>query len=452
MATSGWNRVMVVGAGRSGLALCRHFRARGAQVRLSDRRSEGEIQHLEELRALGVELDLGGHSEALFLAADLIALSPGVPPEVPAVAAARAAGIPVLGEIELAARQLSAPFIGITGTNGKSTTTTLMGEIFRAWGKRAFVGGNIGVPLTEALAGPAPDYLVVELSSFQLETVERLHPGYALLLNLTQDHLDRYADMHSYIEAKMHLFDRMEGQDVAVLNADDPLVAALAPRIRCRILWFSSTRELERGMGFSGGKIRWRFEGQACDFDPSLLRLRGRHNLENVMAALIPPLLEGCPPQLAFEAARDFGGLPHRMVPVRTLGGVVWYNDSKGTNVGSVVKSLEGLEGPVTLIAGGKDKGGDFSVLEAHVRQRVRHLILIGEAAGRMEKALGHLCDTRVLKALPEAVELAARLTEPGGSVLFSPGGSSFDQYRSFEQRGDHFEALVRALPPLEGR
>ncbi len=446
MKSAAYSNVVVVGAGRSGLALCRHFVRLGSRVTLSDRRTQGEISGLEELRALGVSFDLGGHDSSLFCAAELIALSPGVSPEIEAVQAARGAGVPVLGEIELASRELSAPLIGITGTNGKSTTTMLIGEIFKAWGKRPFVGGNIGTPLMEALEQDAPGYLVVELSSFQLETVERLHAKYGLMLNLSEDHLDRYPDMHSYIEAKLHLFDRMGTGDTAILNADDPKVEALSPRIRAKVLRFSSIGPMEEGMGMEQGRIVWRYGAQKLRFDPAQLRLKGRHNLENVMAALIPALLEGCPPELAWKAVCSFGGLPHRMVAVRTLENVIWFNDSKGTNVGSVVKSLEGMDVPVTLIAGGKDKGGDFSVLRPVINSRVRELILLGEAAARMEKELGDLCPTHVVSTMDEAVALARNLTYAPGAVLLSPGGSSFDLYRSFEQRGEHFETLVRAL------
>jgi UDP-N-acetylmuramoylalanine--D-glutamate ligase len=441
--------IVVAGAGRSGLALAAYFRARGAAVTLSDSRTAEKIAGLEPVRELGVALDLGGHTTALFERADLVAISPGVPLDNPAVAEAMRCAVPVVGEIEVAFAELSAPLVGITGTNGKSTTTSVMGEVFRAWGKRTFVGGNLGTPLIEAL-GEAWDWVVAEISSFQLEAIRTFRPRYGLLLNITEDHLDRYPDMAAYVAAKLRLFENMESADVAVLNAEDPLVMEATRGIRARRLLFSSRRVLPEGMGFDGEAIVWRHGGAEQRFAVTELQLKGLHNVENVMAALIPPLLEGCPPELAWRAACAFGGLAHRMAPVRTLDGVTWYNDSKGTNVGSVVKSLAGLVAPVTLIAGGKDKGGDYAPLAPLVREKVAHLILIGQAAPRLEEALGELTHTLRAATLEEAVRLARQLTPGGGSVLLSPGCSSFDMFKSFEERGEVFARAVLELPEKE--
>jgi UDP-N-acetylmuramoylalanine--D-glutamate ligase len=443
------HKVVVIGAGATGLALSRYFCRRGATVTLSDSRSAERIGDLGELRELGVRLDLGGHTPGLFLAADMVAVSPGVPLNVPAVASAMQSGVPVLGEIEIAFAELTAPLAAITGTNGKSTTTTLMGEVFSAWGKRTFVGGNLGTPLIEAVDGEW-DWLVAELSSFQLEAICDFRPRYALLLNITEDHLDRYPDMASYVAAKMQVFANMAEADVAVLNAEDSLVMAAAADIRPRRILFSSRRLLPEGMGLDGEEIVWRFAGAERRFPLARLQLKGLHNVENVMAALIPPLIEGCPPEVAWTAACSFAGLAHRMVPVRLLDGVTWYNDSKGTNVGSVVKSLAGLTAPVTLIAGGKDKGGDYAPLAPLVREKVAHLILIGQAAPRIAKALGDLTHTERADTLEAAVSRARELTPPGGSVLLSPGCSSFDMFKSYEERGDVFTRAVLALPQKE--
>lgn len=440
-------QIVVVGAGRSGRALADHFLAAGAEVVLSDNRPAQQLADLAALQGRGVLLDCGGHSRELFAAADLIAISPGVPLTLPVIAAALQKGVPVLGEIEIAFRELKAPLAAITGTNGKSTTTTLMGEIFQTWGRRTFVGGNLGTPLVEALDGSRWDWLVAEVSSFQLEAIETFRPKYGLLLNISEDHLDRYPDMAAYLAAKQRLFANMTGDDVAVLNGDDPLVLKLAAEVGCREVHFSSRNVPEEGMGLDGGDIVWRRNGTETRFPAAELRLKGLHNLENVMAALIPPLLEGCPPQTAWGAVCAFGGLDHRMVLVRELDGVTWYNDSKGTNVGSVVKSLAGLERPVTLIAGGRDKGGDYLPLVGQVKDKVAHLILIGEAADRIEAALGVLTDTVRAATLEEAVLLARRLTPPGGSVLLSPGCSSFDMFRSYAERGEVFVKAVQALP-----
>jgi UDP-N-acetylmuramoylalanine--D-glutamate ligase len=440
-------KIVVVGAGKTGLALCTYFSDRGALVTLSDRRAAAEIPGLSPLVSRGVVLDCGGHTAALFTSADAVVISPGVSLEMPALVAAREAGVPILGEIEIASCEIEAPLVAITGTNGKSTTTTVMGVVFKAWGRRTFVGGNLGTPLIEALQETDWDYLVAELSSFQLEAIQTFRPRYALLLNLSEDHLDRYPDMKSYVAAKMRVFENMTIDDVAVLNAGDSLVMAAAAPLRLRRVLFSSAEVLAEGMGFDGEFIVWRMAGQEERFAAGELRLRGRHNVENVMAALIPPLLEGCPPQIAWEAACAFAGLDHRMVQIRVLDSVTWYNDSKGTNVGSVVKSLEGLAPPVTLIAGGRDKGGDYGPLAAAVREKVAHLILIGEAADRMAENLGDLSDTVRAPSLEEAVALAQDLTPAGGSVLLSPGCSSFDMFASYAERGEIFVRAVAALP-----
>ncbi|PLX81653.1 MAG: UDP-N-acetylmuramoyl-L-alanine--D-glutamate ligase [Desulfuromonas sp.] len=442
-------KIVVVGAGRTGLALAGYFHERGAEVILSDRRPAARIAGLEPLRQAGVALDLGGHTAAYFGAADLVAISPGVPLSVPAVAGAIRLGVPVLGEVEVAFRELSAPMVAITGTNGKSTTTTLAGEIFQAWGRAVFVGGNLGTPLVEAVGG-AWDWIVAELSSFQLEGIESFRPRYAMLLNISDDHLDRYPDMAAYVAAKMRIFENMTDSDVAVLNADDPLVQEAAAAIRARRVEFSSRRLLPAGMGFEGGEIVWRWGGEEHRFPARELRLRGAHNLENVMAALIPPLLEGCPAQLAWRAACSCAGLPHRMELVRELDGVAWYNDSKGTNVGSVVKSLAGLAAPVTLIAGGKDKGSDYGPLAGPLREKVAHLVLIGQAAERMARDLAGHTDTVRVETLDDAVQRARELTPSGGSVLLSPACSSFDMFANFEERGDAFCRAVNALPQRE--
>ncbi len=438
-------RIVVVGAGRSGIGLARYFNERGAHVTLSDRRPPEQLAGLEPLVALQVWLDLGGHTEALFGAADLIALSPGVPLEIPAIAGALAKGIPVLGEIEIAWRELPQPMAAITGTNGKSTVTTVMGEVFRAWGKRTFVGGNLGTPLIEAVGTPW-DWLVVELSSFQLETIEHFRPRWAVLLNITEDHLDRYPDMASYQAAKARLFENLDAGDWMVLNIDDPRVMQAAASSPAGCVPFSGSRPLQEGMSLQGDDLVWRWNGAETRFAANELRIGGQHNLENVMAALIPPLVEGCPPEVAWRAATAFAGLPHRMELVAEIGGVRWYDDSKGTNVGSVVKSLAGLKAPVTLIAGGKDKQGDLAPLNALIAERVRELILIGEAAPRMASAFAGLTSIRRAQSMDEAVQMAAQLTPAGGTVLLSPGCSSFDMFKSYEDRGRVFAAAVKAL------
>ncbi|WP_305041622.1 UDP-N-acetylmuramoyl-L-alanine--D-glutamate ligase [Geoalkalibacter sp.] len=444
--------VAIVGAGRTGLALVGYFLRAGARLTLSDRRERDRIPQAETLTQAGVRLDCGGHSAELLGAADLIVVSPGVPLDQPALAAAARAGVPILGEIEIAWRALRAPLVAITGTNGKSTTTTLCGDIFQAWGKKTFVGGNLGQPLIDATREDGWDWLVAELSSFQLEAVADFRPRFALLLNITEDHLDRYPDMDSYLAAKAQVFARQQNDDVTVLNLEDPLVLKAAAECRARKVFFSSARVLDEGMGFDGDALVWRMGGCEERFAVADMQLRGLHNVENAMAALIPALLSGCPAALAWRAVCAFGGLPHRMVPVRRLDGVTWYNDSKATNVGSVVKSLAGLSHPVTLIAGGKDKGGDYAPLVPLVRERVAHLILIGEAAARIESVLGALAHCLRASDMADAVRRARELTPAGGTVLLSPACSSYDMFRDFEERGDIFAGLVKALPEGEAK
>ncbi len=438
-------KIVIVGAGSTGCSLARFFRSREAQVALSDNRSADRLINLDELKQSGVQLDLGGHTQGLFTAADLVVVSPGVPLDIPALDACRKQGVPVLGEVEIASRELTGSMIGITGTNGKSTVTTLVGEMLKAWGDHVFVGGNLGTPLIDAV-GNDYHWLVVELSSFQLETIETFRPRYALLLNVSEDHLDRYPDMSSYLAAKARIFENLQDDEVAILNLDDPLVMQAAAKTRALKVCFSSNSVLETGMSLVDDKIVWRWQDNEILFPVDELQLRGRHNQENVMAALIPLLLEGCPAEVAWNAAKGFTGLPHRMEFIGELRGASWFNDSKGTNIGSVVKSLAGLEKPVVLIAGGKDKQGDLLPLLESLQEKVDDLILIGAATERMAEAFAGLTEIHRAKSMHDAVAFAGRLSCPGGTVLLSPGCSSFDMFKSFEERGQIFVREFRSL------
>jgi UDP-N-acetylmuramoylalanine--D-glutamate ligase len=438
-------KIVVIGAGASGRSLARFFRAQGARVVLSDNRAADQLQGLAKLQESGVHLDLGGHTPELFAVADLVVVSPGVPLDIPVLGRCREQGVPVLGEVEIAWRELSGTVIGITGTNGKSTVTTLVGEMLKNWGQKVFVGGNLGTPLVDAV-GNDYDWFAVELSSFQLEAIDAFRPHYAVLLNVTEDHLDRYPDMASYITAKARIFENLRDEDVAVLNYDDPLVMQAAAATRANKVCFSSRTVLEAGMSLCDDKIIWRWQDSEIFFPVAELQLRGRHNQENVMAALIPLLMEGCPAEVAWSAARNFPGLPHRMELIGELNGACWYNDSKGTNIGSVVKSLAGLEKPVVLIAGGKDKQGDLTCLVEPIRDKVAHLVLIGAAAERMAMTFAGLCAIHRADSMHAAVVLAARMSCAGGAVLLSPGCSSFDMYRNYEERGADFTTEFRAL------
>lgn len=439
-------RVVVVGAGLSGRALVRYLVQRGASVALSDLREASQIADLDSLQGLPVRFDLGGHDLELFEQADLIAVSPGVPLDCEPLQLAASLHIPLLGEIEIAAAEIDAPIIGITGTNGKSTTTSLIGEIMRACGKKVFVGGNIGTPLVEACGGKY-DILAVELSSFQLETVKKFHPRFGLLLNLSSDHLDRYPDLHSYYLAKLELFRNMDASDFAILNADDPEVCHLAESIKATKVWFSAQGRDVQGLVRENDNLNWNWNGADINLSLSKLQLSGEHNIENAMAAMIPALLQGFSAVDSWSAVCAFGGLEHRMQLVRKLNGVNWYNDSKGTNVGSVVKSLSGLSKPVTLIAGGKDKGGEYAPLRQLVEAKVSNLILIGEAAARIAAALSGASEIRMAATLEAAVAQAFEVTVAGGTVLLSPACSSFDMFSSYAERGREFVRLVQALP-----
>lgn len=440
-------KVVIVGAGSTGRSLARFFVARGAQVILSDNRPAERFDDLGELENIGVQLDLGGHSREHFFSADLIAVSPGVPLDIPILQASRDHNVSLLGEIEIAWHELSGTMIAITGTNGKSTVTSLVGTMLKAWGQNAFVGGNLGIPLIDAI-GKDYDWQVVELSSFQLETISDFRPHYAMLLNVTEDHLDRYPDMTSYLAAKLRIFENQRAEDVAVLNFDDPLVLQASEKIVAQKIFFSSQSPLDEGMSLVDEKIIWRWQDRETLFPVNELQIRGQHNHENVMAALIPLLIEGCPAEIAWKAAREFTGLAHRMEFLGELDGAGWYNDSKGTNIGSVVKSLSGLNKPVILIAGGKDKQGDLTALVEPIREKVEHLILIGTAAERMSAAYAGLTRIHRAGSMHEAVGLAAHYSTPGATVLLSPGCSSFDMFENFAARGEIFTREFRSLRP----
>ena len=442
-------RIVVIGAGLSGQALVRFLVERGATVALSDLRQREQIEGLASLQGLPIRFDLGGHSLELFEQADFIAVSPGVPLDCEPLRLAASCGIPLLGEIEIAAQEISAPIIGVTGTNGKSTTTSLIGEIMQAWGKNAFVGGNLGTPLVDGCSTEI-DGAVVELSSFQLESIDKFHPAIGLLLNLSSDHLDRYPDLQSYYQAKLRLFRNMTVADFVVLNADDAEVCRLTADLEVTKVWFSRSGRQVEGMVRFGDRLVWNWHGADIQLPLTELKLSGEHNIENAMAAMIPPLLQGCPADLAWQAVCSFSGLEHRMQLVRRLHGVSWYNDSKGTNVGSVIKSLAGLPGEVTLIAGGKDKGGDYTLLRPLLEQKVKYLLLLGEAAEKMAAELSGSCEIHMVAGMESAVQQACEITSPGGTVLLSPACSSFDMFRNYQVRGDEFERLVRELPEEE--
>ena len=439
--------ILVVGLARTGVSVARFLAARGARVTVTDLRDEIALAGvMDELGALDIRWVLGRHDESDFTTADLIVVSPGVPQDHPLLTAARKAGREIVSEIELAGRFISAPLVAITGTNGKTTTTTLTGEIFKDNGFKTYVGGNIGDPLIELVeSGEKAERVVAEISSFQLEWINSFRPKMAALLNLSEDHLDRYASYQEYVAAKLRIFENQTADDFAVVNRDDALVWKHAQGLKAQLFPFSRKEELAQGIFHRDGLITFRHQGQEESFPTAEIRLQGVHNLENIMAALACTLLLGCRPETSFATVRDFESLHHRMEFVRRFKGVNYFEDSKATNVGSVEKALESFDN-ITLIAGGKDKGGSYAPLVALVQERVRHLILIGEAADRMQLELGSLTDTHRAATLEEAVWLAAQITSSGGTVLMSPACSSFDMFKDYEERAQRFITAVKAL------
>mgnify|MGYP002344745072 CR=1 FL=1 len=436
-----------MGLAKTGVASARFLAQQGARVTATDMRDETALATvLSELAGLDIRFVLGHHDEADFTAADLVVVSPGVPQEHPLLRKATEAGVAVVSEIELASRFITAPLVAITGTNGKTTTTTVAGELFRANGFSTYVGGNIGDPLIDLPASGEPvERAVAEISSFQLEWISSFRPKVAALLNITEDHLDRYPSYQAYINAKLRIFENQTADDFAVVNRDDELVWQAAQSLKAQLFPFSRRHELTEGIFSREGELLFRHHGQELSIPTAGFRLQGVHNLENIMAALACCLLLGCQRETSLELLNRFEALHHRMEFVREVADVRYFEDSKATNVGSVAKALESFEN-ITLIAGGKDKGGSYAPLAELVQQRVRHLVLIGEAAERMQQELGDLTATHKAATLEEAVQLSADLTAPGGVVLLSPACSSFDMFKDYEERAQRFITAVKRL------
>ena len=441
-------KVLVVGLARTGIGVIQFLAERRALVMATDIRSTDELQaYLPKIRGLEVRTELGEHRIETFLSADLIIVSPGVPLNIEPIAAARKKGIEIISEIELACRFIKDPIIGVTGTNGKTTTTMLLGNVLKASGKKVFVGGNVGNPLIDCAGRGRWDYVVTEISSFQLEGIVQFRPYVALMLNITEDHLDRYPHYEEYIKAKFRVFENQRASDFAVLNADDGTITSMSHKIKAKKRYFSLTSPLKKGAFLDRDSLIYHDpKGPLERFTLAKVSLKGIHNIENMLSAIAVAKICSCPKEVIQTTLESFRGLPHRLEFVRELDGVSFYNDSKGTNVGSVVKSLGSFHEPIILIAGGKDKWGDYGSLKGIVKERVKRLILIGEARRRMAKALGRSAPTTQADTLEEAVHQAFDESKHGDVVLLSPACSSFDMFRDYEERGNLFKRIVNQL------
>jgi UDP-N-acetylmuramoylalanine--D-glutamate ligase len=384
-------RVLVVGMGKSGIASALFLADQGARVSVSDTKSEEELHHeIPQLLDRGVGVEAGYHAERTFKEQELIVISPGVPFDVPQLVQARHAGIPVIGEIELASRYLKGQIVAITGSNGKTTTTALTGEIIAAGGKKSLVGGNIGTPAISFVDDATDDtWIVLEVSSFQMETIQTFHPRIAVVLNITPDHLDRHRTFTNYAAAKARVFENQTAADFTVLNADDANCVAMAPKTRAVACWFSRLRAVERGAFVRDDRIFWIAEGHEQEIMPvSEIGLKGAHNVENVLAGVCAGILAGVTPNDIRRAVASFKAVEHRLEYVATIRGVAYYNDSKATNVDATIKALESFPGRIHLILGGKDKGSDYSVLNPLLAERVKRVYTIGSAAQKIESQI----------------------------------------------------------------
>jgi UDP-N-acetylmuramoylalanine--D-glutamate ligase len=441
--------ILVIGLGKTGIATARFAAAKGALVTVSDEKPEAELQEaLGALAGLSLRVSAGVADPAIVEGIDLVVPSPGVPPFNPILREAERRGIPVVSEVELAFRFLRVPVIAITGTNGKTTVTTLVGHILEAAGKRAFVGGNIGSPLAGYVGGPQDDdWAVLELSSFQLQRIETFRARVAVLLNVAPDHLDYHSDYAEYRRAKERIFENQQAGDLAVLNADEAESTALAGRLKARVAFFSTTSDPAEGMSLRENKLTYRAGGREIETYPaSMIRIPGRHNVENVMAAVMAARYAGCTPGAIVQAVEGFTGLAHRIEFAGERGGVAFYDDSKGTNVSAVVRALEAFEAPVILLLGGRDKNGDFETLEPLIRRHVKQVILFGEARERIGTRIGGIVETQSAPTMSEAVQRAWEHAVPGDVVLLSPGCASFDEFRSYAHRGEVFKETVKRL------
>jgi UDP-N-acetylmuramoylalanine--D-glutamate ligase len=441
--------VLVVGMARSGLAAAAFLSKRGAKVKVSDKRPERELQtEVESLRRLGIDYETGGHVGDSFLSADLVVVSPGVPLRLSLLLEASRTGKEVISEIELASRFLRGRVVGITGSNGKTTTTTLIGALLKAAGFRVQVGGNIGTALTSLVEYSTPETItVVELSSFQLEAIPTFRPDVAVLLNITPDHMDRYDSFEDYTRAKMNILKNQRASDFAVLNHDDKILRDSKELVHSKAFWFSTKDRVAQGTYLEAEQLVFSSGSQREGVVPlNAIQLRGRHNLENVAGAITVARLFDIPSAKISGALKQFKGVEHRLEWVAEIQGVQFYNDSKATNTDATIKALEAFPSSIILILGGRDKGSDFTVLEALIQERVKTLILLGEAAEKIKRQLKTKVPQLDATSLEQATQLAFERASIGDVVLLAPACASFDMFRNYEHRGEVFKEAVRQL------
>ena len=449
-------KVLVVGLGKSGRSAALFLRRQGAQVTVSDMRSaEALAKEIPALLEEGIAVETGGHGLLTFRRQDLIVVSPGVPLTTPELQQVRKLGLPITGEVELAAQFLKTKILAITGSNGKTTTTTLCGEILKASGVVTQVGGNIGIPVIELVESPenqsdaaADAWSVLEISSFQLETTQHFRPKIAVILNITPDHLDRHGTFEDYAAAKEKIFASQTREDFLVLNADDARVQQAAGRAKARVYWFSRTKLVRQGAAVFNGAIAFRADEQSS-FEPVMpvsdVPLKGEHNLENVLAAVCAARLAGVENDVIAAAVRAFQAVEHRLEFVAEIANVQYFNDSKATNVDATMKALASFPGGIHLILGGKDKNSDYTQLRPLLQQRVKCVYTIGAAAEKIEREIAGATRIVSSQTLDAAVESAARDAASGDVVLLAPACSSFDQFENYEHRGRAFKEQVFA-------
>jgi UDP-N-acetylmuramoylalanine--D-glutamate ligase len=442
-------RILVIGLGKTGIASARFLTEKGANVAVTDEKPLTELKGaIRELGNAYANIEFCRYDPDSLSRVDLIIPSPGVPPSNILLTEAVNKKIPILSEIEVAYRFLKMPMIAITGTNGKTTTTTLIGNILKRGGEKVFVGGNIGNPLIGYVEGKQDDdYAVVEVSSFQLQWVQRFHPFISILLNTTCDHVDYHGSFEAYRMAKEKIFENQGESDLAILNADEPRSSTLAKDMVSQVQFFSSTTKVERGMFLESNMlVHITTRGNREEYPLNIIKIPGLHNIENVMASIMAARYCGCPPASIVSAVEDFKGIPHRIEFTDEKNGVAFYDDSKGTNVGAVVRALETFARPIILLMGGRDKEGDFETLRPLVRAKVKELVIFGEARNRINDLIGGVVKTSRVTTLKDAIEAAYRHSSPGDVVLLSPGCASFDEFSDYKERGRFFKDAVKNL------